>query len=34
MTLPKQRQEVLLDEAGMDALSQLLTGALEQAAVD
>ena len=31
-TLPKQRKEVPLDEAGIDTLSHLLAGALEQAA--
>ena len=34
LTLPKQRKEVALDEAGIDTLSQLLAGALEQAAVN
>ena len=34
LTLQKQRQKVLLNEAGIDTLSQLLAGALEQAAVN
>ncbi len=34
MTLPKQRKEVLLDGAGIDTLSQLLAGALEQGGVN
>lgn len=34
LTLPKQRIEVTLDERGVDALSQLLVGALEQAGVN
>lgn len=34
LTLPKQRQQVPLDGAGIDTLSQLLAGALEQAAVN
>lgn len=33
-TLPKQRKEVPLDEAGIDTLSHLLAGALEQAGVN
>lgn len=33
-TLPKQRKEVSLDEGGIDTLSQLLVGALEQAGVN
>lgn len=34
LTLPKHRQEVQLDEGGIDALSQLLASALEQAGVN
>lgn len=34
LTLPKQRKEVLLDEGGIDTLSQLLADALEQAGVN
>lgn len=34
MTLQKQRKEVPLNEAGIDTLSQLLSGALEQAGVN
>lgn len=34
MTLPKQRKEVPLNEAGIDTISQLLAGALEQAGVE
>ena len=33
-TLEKQLKEIPLNEAGIDALSQLLAGALEQAAVN
>ena len=33
-TLPKQRREIPLNEAGIDIISQLLCEALEQAAVD
>ena len=33
LTLPKQRKEVPLDEAGIDTLAQLLASALEQAGV-
>ena len=33
-TLPKQRKEVPLDEAGIDTLAHLLAGALEQAGVN
>ena len=34
LTLPKQRKEVPLNEAGIDTLSQLLAGGLEQAGVN
>lgn len=34
LTLPKQRKEVPLDEAGIDTISQLLADALEQAEVN
>ena len=33
-TLPKQRKDVPLDGGGIDTLSQLLSGALEQAGVN
>ena len=34
LRVPTQRKEVLLDEAGIDTLSQLLAGTLEQVGVN